>query len=170
LRGINVGGRTIKMADLKSCLQAMGFEDVTTILQTGNVVFRSSKRLASLKPELEAGLTKTFDYPAKVHVYTLERLQQIIDGSPFDDGDPERHSYVIFFEDGLEQQLAAEATDVDSEIERIQAGKGVLYWQVPKGQTLKTSLGTYLTKARYKNFHTNRNLKTLRKITGIVQR
>ncbi len=170
MRGINVGGRTIKMADLKSCFEAMGFEDVTTILQTGNVVFRSGKRLATLKPVLETGLTEAFDYPARVQVYPLERLQQIIDASPFDDGDPERHSYVIFFEDGLEQQLATEATDLDSAIERIQAGPGVLYWQVPKGQTLKTSLGTYLTKARYKNFHTNRNLKTLRKITGMVER
>jgi uncharacterized protein (DUF1697 family) len=170
LRGINVGGRTIKMADLKSCFQTMGFEDVTTILQTGNVVFRSGKRLAKLKPELEAGLAEAFDYPAKVQVYPLGQLQQIIDASPFDDGDPERHSYVIFFEDGLEQQLATEATDLDSATERIQAGTGVLYWQVPKGQTLKTSLGTYLTKARYKNLHTNRNLKTLRKITGMVDR
>ena len=136
------------------------------ILQTGNVVFRSDRRLATLKRTIETGLQETFDYPAKAQVYKLERLRQIIEESPFDDRDPERHSYVLFFEDGLERQLADEATDLDATIEHIAVGDGVLYWQVPKGQTLQSPLATFLTKARYKAFHTNRNLKTLRKIVG----
>jgi uncharacterized protein (DUF1697 family) len=41
LRGINVGGRIIKMADLRICLEKAGFGDVKTILQTGNVIFES---------------------------------------------------------------------------------------------------------------------------------
>ena len=146
--------------------RSLGFDEVKTVLQTGNVAFRSDRRPATIKRTIETGLEEAFDYPAKAQVYTLERLRHIIEESPFDDGDPERHSYVLFFEDGLERQLAAEAADLDASIEQIEMGDSVLYWQVPKGQTLKSPLAAYLTKARYKTFHTNRNLKTLRKIVG----
>jgi len=166
VRGINVGGRTITMADLKARFEVLGFDEVRTVLQTGNVVFRSDRRPATIKPTIEAGLQEAFDYPARAQVYTLGKVRHIIEESPFDDGDPERHSYVLFFEDGLERQLAAEATDPDASVEQVEIGDGVLYWQVPKGQTLKSPLATYLTKARYKTFHTNRNLKTLRKVVG----
>lgn len=40
LRGINVGGKVLKMADLKAAVQPLGFEDVRTYLQSGNMVFR----------------------------------------------------------------------------------------------------------------------------------
>jgi len=166
LRGINVGGRTMKMADLEACFDEMGFDDVTTVLQTGNVVFSSSRGLVVLKRTIETGLARTFDYPARVEVYKLAQLRQIIEVSPYDGSDPKLHSYVVFFEDGLERQLIAEATELDNKIERIQVGDGVLYWQVPKGSTLKSDVAQFLTKARYKDFHTNRNINTLRKIVG----
>lgn len=41
LRGINVGGTTVPMADLRACLAGLGLQDVRTVLQTGNVVFSS---------------------------------------------------------------------------------------------------------------------------------
>jgi uncharacterized protein (DUF1697 family) len=164
LRGINVGGRNIKMADLTACFDEMDFDNVTTVLQSGNVIFDSAKSLATLKRTIEIGLNKKFDYPAHVQVFALKRLEQIIAASPFDDSDPQLHSYVVFFEDGLEKQLAVEVSDVDNQFERIEVGDGVIYWQVPKGSTLQSDFARYLTKARYRDFHTNRNITTLRKI------
>jgi len=49
LRGINVGGISIKMNDLKASFEGLGFEDVRTILQSGNVVFTSDKDVATFK-------------------------------------------------------------------------------------------------------------------------
>jgi uncharacterized protein (DUF1697 family) len=166
LRGINVGGRTIKMADLTACFDEMDFDNVTTVLQSGNVLFDSAKSLATLKRTIEIGLHKKFDYPAHVQVCALARLAEIIDASPFDGSDPQIHSYVVFFEDGLEKQLAVEASGLDNRLECIEAGDGVIYWQVSKGNTLQSAFAKYLTKARYKNFHTNRNINTLRKIVS----
>ena len=60
LRGINVGGnKMVAMADLRSILTTMGLTDVVTVLQSGNVVFRTGKTAPSaLETRLEAGLQK----------------------------------------------------------------------------------------------------------------
>ena len=76
------------------------------------------------------------------------------------------HSYFVFFEDGLEKQLAVEASDLDKKLERIESGDGVIYWRTAKGSTLQTDFAKYLTEARYKDFHTNCNINSLRKIVS----
>ena len=64
LRGINVGGRTVKMADLREAFAAMGFPGSETVLQSGNVIFSSNEPREALKPRLERGLEQSFQYPA----------------------------------------------------------------------------------------------------------
>jgi uncharacterized protein (DUF1697 family) len=165
LRGINVGGRTIKMVELKAFFEESGYEGVTTILRSGNVIFDSTERLPALKRSIETGLSTRFKYSARVQIYPLTTLKRIVGASPFE-GDSATHSYVVFFENGLEKQLAEEASGLDGNAERIQIGVGVIYWTVSKGSTLDSVFAQYLTKARYKSFHTNRNINTLRKIVS----
>ena len=56
LRGINVGGNNIiKMVELKACFEQMGFADVETHIQSGNVVFATSKKSAGLEAGIERG-------------------------------------------------------------------------------------------------------------------
>jgi uncharacterized protein (DUF1697 family) len=162
LRGINVGGRVIKMADLRTCFEAAGFEKVSTILQTGNVIFESNKSEPVLKKQIEELLSQTFNYPAKVQVITVDKLKRIFQANPFDDAQNDYHQYVIFIENDLEAALVAEAGKQLGE--EAKAGRGVVYWKVQKGQTLKSPLGKLLAKSKYKQFNTNRNLNTLKKI------
>jgi uncharacterized protein (DUF1697 family) len=164
LRGVNVGGRIVKMAELNACLEAAGFSDVKTYLQSGNVVFESDKSQAALKAELETLLSKTFNYPAKVQVVAIAKLKEIIKDNPFSNAPADYHQYVIFIENSLETQLVAEAGKQLGE--QVQAGDGVVYWKVKKGETLKTPFAKLLTKSKYKEFNTNRNINTLQKITA----
>jgi uncharacterized protein (DUF1697 family) len=138
LRGVNVGGRVIKMAELKACLENAGLQNVKTVL-----------------------LTKTYNYPAKVQILTQEKLQQIVKAYPFNEKTG-HHSYIIFIENGLEKNLAQEF--VKNPNEAAAMGQGVVYWQVERGQTLKSSFAKNLGRAKYKNFNTNRNLNTLNKL------
>jgi len=166
LRGINVGGRVVKMADLRVCLDRIGLKDVTTLLQSGNVVFESDSSPAALKELIEAALTETFKYPAKVQVVSIERLRKIVDGYPFGVAGDKQHDYVIFIEDGLEKAILAEDYSLGPG-EKVQAGDGVIYWRVDQGLTLRSLFGKTLAKTKYKNFNTNRNVKTLRKMLAI---
>jgi len=162
LRGVNVGGRVVKMAELKACLEKAGFKNVKTLLQSGNVIFESDKKQSALKPEIEKLLTKTFNYPAKVWVISVNQLKTIVEANPFAGADKTYQQYVIFFEDDLAKDFAGEAGDLTNE--EVTAGQGVAYWKVQKGQTLKSTRGKLLSKAKYKNFNTNRNVNTLQKI------
>lgn len=163
LRGINVGGRIVKMADLKACLEKAGLVNVRTLLQSGNVLFESDASEPQLKELLQATLAKTFGYPAKVQVLSIGKLRSIVDDYPFGEAGADRHDYVIFLENGLEQDLVGEPYKLAAG-EQVQADHGVVYWRVAKGSTLQSNFAKLLAKAKYKDFNTNRNLKTLRKM------
>lgn len=166
LRGVNVGGRIIKMAELKACLEKAGLTGVTTLLQSGNVVFEDGQDAAGLKELIESALTETFGYPAKAQVVPLDKLARVIERYPFGSAADTQHDYVIFMENGLEEDLTGETYRL-APGEQVQAGEGVVYWRVDKGSTLKSDFAKLLTKAKYRDFNTNRNLKTLRKVLAI---
>ena len=161
LRGVNVGGRIIKMAELKTCFETTGFKNVSTLLQTGNVLFETDETQAKLKPKIEKLLIKTFNYPAKVQVFSIGNLAKIVDAYPFKSKEG-WHSYVIFLENDLEVPLVAEAGKQLGE--QVKAGNHVVYWQVERGMTLISQFAKLLTQSKYKDFNTNRNLNTLRKL------
>ncbi|RYF59021.1 MAG: pyridoxamine 5-phosphate oxidase, partial [Comamonadaceae bacterium] len=56
------------------------------------------------------------------------------------------------------------AGTVDAHVERLQRGKGVLYWQCPRGESLDTPVAKLLAKVRYKSSTTTRNLRTVEKL------
>lgn len=166
LRGINAG-RIIKMAELKACFELMNLRDVKTVLQSGNVIFASSEKdPTKLKQKIESGLASTFNYPAKVWILSADELGEIINANPFADASPDYHQYVIFFENDLAKAFAAEP--VAPSDEAIQLGRGVVYWKVPKGQTLKSPRGKLAGKTKYRA-STTRNINTLRKLHALMQ-
>lgn len=167
LRGINVGGRIIRMVDLKKCFEDSGFKNVSTLLQSGNVLFETdSENTLSLKQRMEEALSKKFNYPAKVQIYSFEKIVKVAENYPFDVDKRDFQSYVVFIEGNLGRELAAEVVGLDKKTEQIKQNEGIIYWKVQKGMTLKSSFSRYLVKSKYKQFNTVRNLNTLKKIAG----
>lgn len=168
LRGVNVGGRIIPMAEVKSCFEKGGFKNVVTVLQTGNVLFDSSKGNAEkVRTEVEKLLTKRFNYPARVLVISPDDLSEVIRKYPFKHG-PEFHRYAIFTDNGFEKELVKLGGELDGKMEEVRTGRGVVYWGVVKGFTLKSTFGVAMSKLGNKHFLTNRNLNTLEKILAKV--
>ncbi len=165
LRGVNVGGnRIIKSADLKACFEKMGFKDVKVILQSGNVKFASNlKKTAQVRTAVEAGLSKQFNYPAKAVVMPADVLGEIISEYPFDASNKDEQHYVVFLTEDVGGAMVKE-TELDAQIEQVRTGTNVVYWRVRKGMTLKSEFGKLLSKAKYKEHNTVRNLNTLVKI------
>lgn len=166
LRGINVGGRTIKMEELSNCLRAAGFQEVTTVLQTGNVILDSKEKdPVKLQHKIETLLSKTFEYPARILVIIPAAMETVIRQFPVSKDYGEAfHRYVVFTENGFEKELCQSAGELDKAIETVTPGKNVVYWQVIKGKTLDSDFGKRIAKAANKHFLTNRNLNTLEKI------
>ena len=167
LRGINVGGRVVKMADLKACYEAAGFSDVSTLLQNGNVVFTSKlPNSTAVQAKLEAAVSSRFNYPAKILVLKQAELKPLVDNYPFDRSDENYQHYIIFLRPGLAEKLSNAAANLDPAVEKVAPGDNVVYWKVQKGMTLQSAFGKLLTKPEFKDFHTNRNIKTVTKLLG----
>jgi uncharacterized protein (DUF1697 family) len=164
LRGVNVGGVNLKMAEVVKALQDAGFANVRTILASGNVLLDSRVGTASVRSKAEAALRDTFGYDAWVQAYDLPTVRAIVDNYPFEPDVPGHHSYVTFvWNAAILTELADLAKDAGPG-ERIAPGDGVIYWQVPRSQTLDSTMGKTMGKKRYKSSTTTRNLRTLNKV------
>ncbi|OBI19860.1 pyridoxamine 5-phosphate oxidase [Mycobacterium sp. E2462] len=162
LRGVNVGGLNLKMAAVAAALTDAGFTDVRTVLATGNVVLNSPATAAAVRRRAETALRDRFGYEAWVLVYDLDTVRAVADAYPFEPEVDGYHSYVTFVADAaVLDELAALDPGAD---ERVARGDGVLYWQVRKGNTLDSTLGKTMGKARYRSSTTTRNLRTLNKV------
>ncbi len=162
LRGVNVGGVNLKMADVAKAMTAAGFSDVRTILASGNILLDSTSDAAKVRSTAERALRDTFGYEAWVLVYDVPTLQKISTGYPFEREVPDHHSYVTFVSDAeMLDELAALPPGDD---EKVQRGDGVLYWQVPRTATLASAIGKTMGKTRYKSCSTTRNLRTLDRV------
>lgn len=164
LRGVNVGGVTLKMADVTAALTEAGFDNVRTILATGNVVLDARGSAATVRSTAEKALRERFGYDAWVLVYDIDTVAAIARGYPFEPEVEGHHSYVTFVSDpAMLDELAALAGGAGPD-EKIARGDGVLYWQVPKATTLDSTIGKTMGKKRYKSSTTTRNLRTLGKV------
>ena len=163
LRGVNVGGVAIKMADLAEFVGGLGFTDVRTVLASGNVLMTTSDAAPAAKQALETALRSRFGYEAWVHVLPVDGIRDIVAAYPFERS-ADRHAYVVF---AVRDEVRAEllAVQLDPAVEQARAGDGVIYWSVPKGSTLDSALGKAQAKATYKPWLTTRNLNTLEKLT-----
>jgi uncharacterized protein (DUF1697 family) len=85
LRGINLGGhKKIKMDELRAALAAMGFDDVKTYIQSGNVVFKAAKISdKALSKKIEATILSKFGHSVSVIIRTAEEIEQLIANNPF---------------------------------------------------------------------------------------
>lgn len=95
LRAVNVGGRSVLMADLRAMLGELGHDNPRTLLQSGNVVFtlESKRSLAALEKKLEAEARRRFGFDVAFMLRTAAQWKEIIARNPFADAaknDPAR--------------------------------------------------------------------------------
>lgn len=111
LRGINVGGKNkIKMETLREVFAALGFENVKTYINSGNVIFETAqtndKKLAE---KIETAIEKEFSFKIKVIVRTIAEIKEIIENNPFDGQFENERDLHVFFLDG---ELPAEKREL----------------------------------------------------------
>lgn len=164
LRGINVGNIRIKMSDLKTAFEGMGFTQVRTFLQSGNVVFEATTTASDVKSTLEKGLSAAFHYEAYVLIYPFSVLADFIANYPMARRET-HHAYVIFIEnEAAFKELCGLAESISNDMEKIVPGNGVLYWETLRGESTDTPFSKLLAKAKYKSTTTVRNVNTLEKM------
>ncbi|MGX1160579.1 uncharacterized protein (DUF1697 family) [Arthrobacter sp. SLBN-100] len=164
LRGINVGGINIKMAELREALKSVGFPDARTLLASGNVVLTSNLDAAAVKRECEKCLRDTFGYDAWVVVLDAARVAELVAACPYPDDDKSTHTYITLSSDvGMLDELEAAGAALEGG-EQKRLGPEALAWLAPAGGTLDSPFSKITAKNRFKASTTTRNLRTLIKV------
>lgn len=173
LRGINVGGKNIvSMVALKSCLEELGFANVSTYIASGNVILESDKPAAEIKAQIEAALTKSFKLDSeliKVLVLTRNQLQAVIDNKPKGFGDqPEKyHSDAIFLMD-IDAAQAMPVFNPREGVDKVWPGDRVIYSQRLSAERTKSRLSKIMASPLYKSM-TIRSWSTTIKLLDILK-
>jgi uncharacterized protein (DUF1697 family) len=164
LRGINVGGINIKMADLREALKSRPFTGVKTLLASGNVVLASGLDPAGVKAEFEACLRGTFGYDAWVVVLTAGRVAELVQACPYPADDASTHTYLTLASDPdvLSELFDAGRALNGTELARL--GPEAIAWLAPAGGTLDSPFSKLSAKPKYKAATTTRNLRTMIKV------
>lgn len=164
LRGVNVNGRTMKMQEVCSVFEQAGMKVVSSVLASGNIIFRSDRAAAQLRGVLEHAMTE--HYGAEVHLFikSADQIEGILCAVPFTP-DPELHIYVFICETGFETVLMEQfqkVTPLPNEEAAIKSG--LFFWQVNKGATLDAGFSKILGRKSMKDRFTSRNIGTIMKI------
>jgi uncharacterized protein (DUF1697 family) len=160
LRGINLGGkRRVAMADLRALLEALGYGDVRTLLQSGNAVFTA--RRANVRRELEAALAKRFGMEIDVVLRTMDELRAVVDADPFGAEVTDPRRYFVVFVEGKADVSGLDGVELGPD--RFVAGEREIYAWCPEGMQ-GSRLMRELGKPRLARTATVRNWSTVTKL------
>lgn len=166
LRGINVGGNNIiKMLALKEAFERVGFETVSTYIQSGNVIFESSeKSVTKITDQIESMLSKTFNYQARVIVKSHEQMKKIVKEVPdgWNTSDKIR-CYVGFLSEAMNAKEEAKEVKLREGVDTLKAAPGVLYMTSVLSQITKSAFSKLAGTKLYKEM-TIRNYTTIKKL------
>lgn len=134
--GINVGGnRMVAMAELRSMLEELGLDRVSTYVQSGNAVFRAGGSKAEhVAATIEQALGKRFGFVSRVMVRDIAWLRRLVAENPFADadGDPTKlHAYALERAPGRDDVARLVAKNTGSE--RFHVRDDALYLLTPDG-------------------------------------
>jgi uncharacterized protein (DUF1697 family) len=170
LRGINVGGKTlIKMADLKSCIEALGLDDVSTFIASGNVLFETGRRdAAGLEGEIERAIEERFGLRVKVVVLDRAAYARIVKTVPKAwVGDASLRANVAFVRRGTDAKKVVRELAPDPAIEEVKPIGGAILWATKRDALNRSVMRKLIGGAAYKDL-TVRNLNTTLKLHELL--
>jgi uncharacterized protein (DUF1697 family) len=172
LRGINVGGKNrVPMADLRECLEELGFARVSTYIASGNAILESADTGDEIADRIEQALPGRFELDSElVRVLALSRarFQAIVDGRPEGFGEqPDRYHSDAIFLIGVEAAEAMSVFNPREGVDRVWPGDGVIYSQRLSAQRTKSRLGTIVGTPVYQSM-TIRSWSTTIRLLDLV--
>lgn len=159
LRAVNVGGRSLAMADLRTLCERAGLTDVRTYIRSGNVVFKTRLGEAKVKTTLEAALREHLGAPVDVMVRSARELAATLANNPFADQPGNR--VVAVFLDAPAPKRALDALVAPDGERAVLSGREI-YIHFPNGQG-RSKLKLPAAKAG-----TARNMNTVAKLASLA--
>lgn len=172
LRGVNVGGNNmISMKDLKKSFEGIGFGEVSTYINSGNVIFKSKETDArKLERKIEQMLVKDFELDSKVVVRSLSEMEELVKSLPASWNDPDRwRYYVVFLRHTVDSEKILEDLPANADVEEIVYRPGTLLWSALISEITKSKIQKVSSQKLYKEM-TIRNLNTTKKLHQLMSK
>lgn len=170
LRGINLGKRQLKSAELKAVVESLGFTGVKTILASGNVVFEAGDaQPEALERKLHDALAAQTGLRSEVFVRNRADLERIVAANPFPDEARERPSYLVvsFHREPVDTAAIARLAQSYDGPERMVAIGRELFTDFPEGQG-RSNLIPAMARAKLSQGNTGRNWNTVLKLLAAL--
>lgn len=172
LRGINVGGKNkIPMMQLRELLEELGFKNVLTYIQSGNVVVQSKRSAKKVTQIIEESLPKKFTLDSsiiRVLALTHAQLRTVVDSRPkgFGEQPDTFHSDAIFLI-GIDSSQAMPIFNPREGVDKVWPGIGVIYSQRLSAERTKSRLGRIIGTPLYQSM-TIRSWSTTTKLLEML--
>jgi uncharacterized protein (DUF1697 family) len=170
LRGINVGGKNkLPMADLKHALEARGFENVRTLLNSGNVVFEADADATAIARRIEAAIKDGFSLSIGTLVRTQAQLQALVKSGPFKGVDVTKDTgrYITFLSEKPPVSTNTVEDDASASLRILHRGDSEVCWLVTIGTGRGTTDAMAVIEKRYGKNVTTRNWNTVEKLAAL---
>ena len=172
LRGVNVGGNNmISMKALKQSFETLGYTDVVTYINSGNIIFTSNEADArKLEIEIEQMLARDYQLESKVVVRTLAEMAKLVKSLPPSwEGDSEWRYNVIFLRHTIDSKKILGELPVKSEIEEVVYRPGALLWSAQVSALTRSTMVKLPSRKLYQEM-TVRNLNTTKKLHELMKK
>jgi uncharacterized protein (DUF1697 family) len=170
IRGINIGRKNrIKMTDLKEVFESMGFKNVKTYLQSGNVIFNHNYGdIAEIAKDIEKEISKNFEFSVNVIIRTENELKNVVSNNPFikESNIEIDKLHVTFLQDLPDPKIVLNLDINKDENEKFEVIGREIYLYLPNGYA-RTKLTNNVFEKRLKTIATTRNWKTTNKLLEI---
>lgn len=172
LRGINLGKRRIKMADLRTAFESWGHSNVRTLLASGNVVVESEESdAAALRTAIEAGLQTEFGYEVPTILRTGDQIRALVASEPFE-GIPvtkETRMYITFLYKASNHKLTIPYQSADGSYRILNVDPDYIASVKNLTQTSGTLDAMEILAKEFGNNITTRNWNTVMKIHALLK-
>lgn len=131
LRAVNVGGRTVRMEELRRLFESFGFRGVETFIASGNVVFETrSKDAAALERRIEEGLRASLGFEVVTFLRTDAELAEVARCEPFPRGEMDAAAAlnVAFMKEALDEESGRKLMKLRTEVDDFRARGREVYW------------------------------------------
>jgi uncharacterized protein (DUF1697 family) len=167
LRAVNLGKRRVEMARLKAVAEGLGYADVWTYINSGNVVFDTSGSRAAVEKALEKALEAEFGFECTTFVRTAAELEKTLAATPFDVGAKDTH-FVTFLKKTPSASAAKALEALSNDFDTLVVKGADVHWLM-HGKSIDTSI----SKAKWEKIlgplsSTSRNVTALTKLSDKI--
>ena len=170
LRGINVGGhKRVPMAELRALCEELGWTNVASYIQSGNLVFDATAKAAALERTLEVALAERFGFEVTTLVRSARAMRALPATNPFTAAASETPKFVMLLlaKGALDERAAAALEPLAQAGEEVVQVPGALWLHLPKGSARSKWSPTVLDRCAG-SLATTRNWNTLSKLVELL--